>query len=100
MFHTLGAFILIQRQQRGWSLRVLAKKSGLSNGAISRIENGNDPQLSSLAAIAKAFDFEVGDLLVAAGYTHGRAIEDDFNGAKILAMQMLARAMRDMKKTD
>lgn len=55
------------REERGWSLRELAQKSGLSPNALSQIERGNvSPTVSTLNRLAAALDipittfFEVG----------------------------------------
>ncbi|MBN1679612.1 MAG: helix-turn-helix transcriptional regulator [Anaerolineae bacterium] len=49
----VGQMIRTLREQRGLSLRALAKRSGLSVNAISRIEHGdNSPTVSSLHLLA------------------------------------------------
>jgi transcriptional regulator with XRE-family HTH domain len=51
----VGARIRRLREQRGLSLRVLAKRSGLSSNAISLIERGeNSPTVSSLQLLSNA----------------------------------------------
>ena len=53
--HEVGSHIRSLRESRGYSLRVLAARSGLSVNAISRIERGeNSPTVSSLHMLAKA----------------------------------------------
>ena len=53
-----------RRKARGWTLEELADRSGLSSNYISTIErNTRDPSLSTVAAIAKAFDVPSGELL-------------------------------------
>ena len=53
----VGAQLAKLRQQRGLSLRVLAKECGLSVNAISRIERGeSSPTVSSLHLLATALD--------------------------------------------
>ena len=56
----VGPRILLLRQERGLSLRALARESGLSVNAISRIERGeNSPTVSSLHRLAKALDVQI-----------------------------------------
>jgi transcriptional regulator with XRE-family HTH domain len=50
------------RERRGWSLRVLAERCGLSINAISRIERGeNSPTVSSLHRLATALAVPITD---------------------------------------
>lgn len=46
------------RLARGWSQGDLAKKAGLSEGVIARVENpdGDDPEILDLQQIARALD--------------------------------------------
>ncbi|MFO8035144.1 MAG: XRE family transcriptional regulator [Anaerolineales bacterium] len=58
----LGKRIKEFRKQRGWALRGLAKRCGLSANAISLIERGeNSPTVSSLRRLAEAFNVPVSD---------------------------------------
>lgn len=58
----VGQQIRMLREGRGWSLRELAQRSGLSANAISRIERGeNSPTVSSLRAMAEAFNVPITD---------------------------------------
>lgn len=43
-----GALLRYARQMRGWSLRDLAARSGVSAATISRAERGHDFQVSVL----------------------------------------------------
>jgi transcriptional regulator with XRE-family HTH domain len=54
----LGEFIKRVRLQKGWMVKDLAEKCGLSASQISRIENGHstEPRLENLRAIARALD--------------------------------------------
>lgn len=55
----IGKYIKKLRNERGWSQRMLSYKTGLSNAAISKIENGiRIPEIDSLSALAKAFDID------------------------------------------
>jgi transcriptional regulator with XRE-family HTH domain len=50
------------RERRGWSLRRLAERSGLSVNAISRIERGeNSPTIVTLQKIAVALNLPIGN---------------------------------------
>jgi transcriptional regulator with XRE-family HTH domain len=58
----VGRRILEIRQARGFSLRALAAKSGVSINAISRIERGDSsPTVSSLQRLASALDLRLVD---------------------------------------
>ncbi len=51
------------REAKGMSLRGLAVKAGVDWSAIHRIEKGKDPQLSTLAKLAKALGVKVRTLI-------------------------------------
>ncbi|MDZ7845211.1 MAG: cupin domain-containing protein [Anaerolineales bacterium] len=56
----VGQRIKDLRTQRGWTLRELAKNSGLSANAISLIERDeNSPTVSSLSRLAQAFNVPI-----------------------------------------
>jgi len=58
----IGKRINNLRKQRGWALRALAKRSGLSANAISLIEREeNSPTVSSLRRLASAFNVPISD---------------------------------------
>jgi transcriptional regulator with XRE-family HTH domain len=58
----VGQCIRSIREQRGWSLRALAERSGLSINAISLIERGeNSPTVSTLHLLATALDVCIAD---------------------------------------
>ncbi len=51
------------RERRGWSLRQLGERSGVSFANISNIETGKlDPRLSTLKRLARALGISVPDL--------------------------------------
>jgi len=51
------------RERRGWSLRQLGERSGVSFANISNIEAGKlDPRLSTLERLARALGISVRDL--------------------------------------
>jgi transcriptional regulator with XRE-family HTH domain len=58
----VGQCIRSIREQRGWSLRALAERSGLSINAISLIERGaNSPTVSTLHLLATALGLSIAD---------------------------------------
>ncbi|HSM54767.1 MAG TPA: XRE family transcriptional regulator [Candidatus Sulfomarinibacteraceae bacterium] len=58
----VGQRIRAMREEQGYSLRVLAERSGLSLNAISLIERGqNSPTVSSLHLLASALDVSITD---------------------------------------
>jgi transcriptional regulator with XRE-family HTH domain len=65
----MAALLLKQwRDQRGWSLRQLGERSGVSYVSISLIENGQlDPRLSTLERLARALEIRVRDLFPTEG---------------------------------
>jgi transcriptional regulator with XRE-family HTH domain len=66
----IGLYIKDLHEAAGWSMSELARRAGISKGNLSKIIRCEiDPGLSTLEAIAKAFDMGAGDLLVAAGYS-------------------------------
>lgn len=68
---TLGERIRARRQRRGWKLKDLAEKTGLSVPYLSDLERqqGTNPTLETLQAVARALECEVSDLLGAAETT-------------------------------
>ncbi len=63
-------FVRAARNERGISLRELARRSGVSAGQLSRIESGeaHRPAVETLQAIADAFGRQVAPLLFVAGH--------------------------------
>ena len=53
---TLGDYIAHLRVEKGWTMRELARKAGLSLGAIQKIENGSTlaPGIDAIIAIGQA----------------------------------------------
>jgi transcriptional regulator with XRE-family HTH domain len=51
------------REKAGLSQQALAERAGLSLRAITKIENGGNPRLSTLQAIAKALRLSIADLV-------------------------------------
>jgi transcriptional regulator with XRE-family HTH domain len=61
---TIGKRLRLLRSQANWTLAELSQQCGKSVSFLSDIEHGRgDPSLSTLAAIAKAFDMTVPQLL-------------------------------------
>lgn len=59
-----GREIRRRRKALGWTLEVLAEKSGLSPHYLSTVErDARDPSLSTIEALAKAFGVPAGELL-------------------------------------
>ena len=50
------------RLARAWSQEQLAELSGLSVRTVQRIENGDQPSLETLSALAAVFDVSISDL--------------------------------------
>jgi transcriptional regulator with XRE-family HTH domain len=62
---TLGSRVRARRQRRGWTLKDLADKTGLSVPYLSDIERSNvaNPTLETLTTLATAMETTVTDLL-------------------------------------
>jgi transcriptional regulator with XRE-family HTH domain len=62
------------RRDHGWSQRVLAEWSGVSNAAISAIEGGNNgPSLAVAAALAKALGTGLDAMTAGEPYARGES---------------------------
>ena len=92
----LGAFIKATRKHRRWTLRDMATRCRISHSTINRVENGGDCEVSALIEIARAFNLEVGDMLVAAGYTS--EADTQRLAALSLARQAMDRGFREMSR--
>ena len=66
----LGDFIYRARQERGLSLRTLAKASGLDWSYIAYLEKGEitTPDPAKLQKLARALEIEIEDFYALAGY--------------------------------
>ncbi len=63
----LAERLKLEREARGWSLADLAERSGVSRGAISKIERGeSSPTAGLLVRLADAFDLTIASLLARA----------------------------------
>lgn len=60
-----GAFVRRVREAHGWTLRDLAKRSGLSNPYLLQLETSaiTNPGIDAVIALAKAFSMNVASLL-------------------------------------
>lgn len=66
---TAALTITTRRQELGWSVRRLARESGLSPALISLVESGKRPLTAPAAGrIARALGFPARDLLAVAGF--------------------------------
>lgn len=61
----LATRLRVERARRHWAQEELARKAGVSLGAISHLERGvsADPHLSTLNGIAGALDMSVAQLI-------------------------------------
>jgi transcriptional regulator with XRE-family HTH domain len=60
----MGTRVRQLRQKHGWSQAELAKRTQLTRVYITRLEAGRyDPTLSTLRALAKAFEVTLAELL-------------------------------------
>jgi transcriptional regulator with XRE-family HTH domain len=57
----LGFLIRLSRELRGWTLRELEERSGISNALISQIETGriSDPSWHRVVKIARALHLKL-----------------------------------------
>jgi len=61
---SLGALIRRSRKQRKLTLKIVAEKSGISEGFLSQVENDvNSPSVDTLVNICTAIGVKAGDLL-------------------------------------
>lgn len=98
MNHKLGAFIKATRKHRRWSLRDMSTRCNVAFTTISRIENGHDCEFSALVEIARAFNMEVGDMLIAAGYTANQDVT--FDAVRALALRALNLGLRELMEEE
>jgi transcriptional regulator with XRE-family HTH domain len=68
----LGQVVRALREERGWSLRLLATRAGLSESFMSQVERGvANPSVASLRRIAEALGTSVGALFEGSGQAKG-----------------------------
>jgi transcriptional regulator with XRE-family HTH domain len=65
-----GEYIKQRREERKLSIRSLATKAGINNGALSRIESGKrmPPKAGTLKALAEALEVPLTDVFAMAGH--------------------------------
>lgn len=60
----VGIWIREERERRGWTLPMMAAKSGVSKGHLSLIERGlTDPCTRIVRNIARALDLTASDIM-------------------------------------
>lgn len=57
--HLFGPWLRYQRHDQHLTLAELGKRAGVTKGAISRIENGRDVQLSTLTKLCHALNCSI-----------------------------------------
>lgn len=97
----VGLKLRALRERRGWSLRELAERCGLSFNAISRIERGeSSPMVSTLHLLATALNvsitafFEDGQDRSTVLIRHDRRLRSDANG---ITMESLGIGLRNQQ---
>ncbi|MNS61071.1 helix-turn-helix protein [compost metagenome] len=82
---SFGDFVYHSRQERGWTLRELAKRSQISFGRLGEIERGVDahsgkpfvPSYMAVIKLARAFGLPPADLLRKAGHEPGAELDPE-----------------------
>ncbi len=88
----LGAYIKGQLQRRGWSLRVLAERAGISPSTLSNLFRGKgQPGADTLQKVAGALEINEAHLLRLAGY-----LEDSPQGLHNADAIDLARQIEEL----
>lgn len=69
---SLGEYIALARELKGWSLRELEKRTGISNALISQIETGHikEPGFHKVVRLASALGLGL-DRLAETAFTAG-----------------------------
>ena len=84
----LGRKVRDLREARGFSLRTLATKAGVSESFVSQVERGQaNPSVASLRRIAEALDTSVGSLF-----------EDRAGGGRVIKAAQRARLVHPQRK--
>lgn len=97
-----GAYVKEQMDARGWSQTDLANRSKVPDATISRIlsQGKRRPNPVNVGKIAKAFDADVGKLMILAGYPMGYPaspeVEEQELLAQIRSLPWLADLTRDI----
>lgn len=71
----LGEKLVAVRQERGWSLREVERRSGIRNAHLSQIETGviERPDPNILWTLAGVYELDFADLMRLAGHVSGDA---------------------------
>lgn len=65
---TLGDFLKARREEKGYTIEALSKKTGISGGQISRLENNEQkPRFETIIDLAKALDMDLNELAAKTG---------------------------------
>lgn len=69
---SLGEYLAARRRELGLSTHEVARRSGVNQAQVSRIEQGvaRNPNPDTLIGIAAALDLETADVWAAAGYSN------------------------------
>lgn len=91
--YELGARVRAARQDKGMSQSDLARATGLSPGAVSRIEAGErEPGSATLGRLAQALGSEVGVLMGQDRPVRPQAVSEH-DGEVLEAIQLIAQSM-------
>ncbi len=52
----------VARMQKGWTMRELARQSGVSSATVCRVESGRDPNLRDALMLAQTVGYAVEEL--------------------------------------
>lgn len=103
LIEKLGLQIKSLREAKGWSQAELAKRAGISDGAVKMIESGRRwPRPVTMEALGRALGLKLGDSF-AAGHRDLTSAEPDVRGAAssaamvqtIAALQAEVEALRN-----
>lgn len=68
----IGRRVKQERHARGWTIRELSNRAGLSNAFICQIEHAKSAtSAATLFALAQAFDLPIGEFFSAAAFDYG-----------------------------
>jgi len=73
----IGELIRTERQRRGWSQRFLARRLGITHGAISQWENGlTTPDLERIIDICSVFEISAQSFIGPGAPYEGQIVQD------------------------
>ena len=97
MENKFSAWLLDELKKRDWNQSDLAQRSGVSQGAISKVLQGQrNPGLEFCSGVAKAFRVPVEKVLILAGFLPAR----DHEVQEIEELKFLFNALSDESKKD